>query len=209
MKPMLLAAGAAVLLMGSSAAADAVRDKGLAAIEAWEAGRPEDAITLFQEAIGVIQGGTEAGLSRALPDRAGEYVGGEVESASGTWGSGAKSVPWISATRRYEVPGTGRRVAVTLSTSPELVRAQRAKLATYDDPETLATMNTAPGRKVELVAESGFRGWTTVEAGKEAHMTAVGEKLLMTIDVPDGDAAALAAFRAAIPLSRLVRLDGR
>jgi hypothetical protein len=206
---MLSAAGAVVLLTATRATADAVRDKGLAAIEAWEAGRPEDAIELFQEAIGVIQGGTEAGLARALPDRAGEYVGGDVESASGTWGSGAQSVQWISATRRYQVPGTERRVTVTLSTSPELVRAQRATLATYDNPKTLAKLNTAPGRKVELVDESGFRGWTTVEAGKEAHMAAVGEKLSMMIDVPDGDAAALAAFRAAIPLSRLVRLDGR
>jgi hypothetical protein len=206
---MLFAAGAAVLLPATTATADAVRDKGLAAIEAWEAGRAEDAIELFQEAIGVIQGGTEAGVARALPDRAGEYVGGDVESASGTWGSGAQSVQWISATRRYEVPGTERRVAVTLSTSPGLVRAQRAKLANYEDLETLARMNTAPGKKVELVDESGFRGWTTVEAGKEAHMAAVGEKLVMTIDVLDGDAAALAAFRAAIPLSRLVRLDGR
>jgi hypothetical protein len=209
MRPILRAMTSLALLAASPVAAEPVRDKGLAAIEAWEAGRPEDAITLFQEAIGVIQGGTEAGLARALPARVGEYVGGDVESASGNWGSGAQSVQWISATRRYEVPGTERGATVTLSTSPALVEAQRAMRATFDDARTVAMMNTAAGRKVEIVEESGFRGWTQVEAGKDAQMTAVGEKLAITIEVPDGDTAALAAFRAAIPLSALVRLDGR
>lgn len=202
-------ATATILLAAPPAPADEVRDKSEAAIRAWEGGRADEAIELFHDAIAAIQSRTEAGLAKALPDRVGTYTGGDVESASGNWGSGEESFQWITATRRYTAADGGGRVNVTLSTSPQLVQGQRSMLATFRNPQMLAMMNTTPGKRVDLVEEAGFAGWVVVESGRSAQMTAVGEKLMLTIDVPDGDAAALAAFRAAIPLSALVRLDGR
>jgi hypothetical protein len=198
-----------ILLLAASARSDEVRNKGEAAIRAWEGGNAEEAIELFHDAIGLIQSRTEAGLSKALPDRAGDFVGDEIQSSSGNWGSGKESVQWISATRRYSIAGTSERVTVTLSTSPQMVQGQQAMLATFQDPQTLAMMNTVPGKRVHLVEESGFQGWMVVEEGKTAQMTAVGERLMLNIDVHHGSTAALAVFREAIPLGGLVRLDGR
>jgi len=195
-------------LAAGPASADEVRDKAEAALRAWEAGRGDDAIALLQDAIAAIQGGTEAGLAAALPDRVGEYVGDEVESASGSWGSGTQAMQWISATRSYAREGGGESVTVSLSTSPQMLEGQRAMMAMFQDPQMLAMMNTEPGRRVELVDEAGFRGWVTIEEGV-AQMTAIGEKLMATIEVHDGDVATLARFRQAIPLRDLASLDGR
>ncbi len=158
-------------------------DKARAAVVA---GKPQDAVPHLQEAIRIIQEAALKGISAFLPRREKPWVVGEIESNSGTWGSGKEALQWSQTSRAYERDGL--RVQVTISTSPQMIEAQRAGLEMLRNPQMRAMLQQDEDREVEFVDADGWFGMLTTEKEGGSSMVVLHKKVMVNVEFSPGNA---------------------
>jgi hypothetical protein len=180
------------------AAVLAAIDKGR---EAFQAGKPQEAIESLQKAIGLIQAKAMRNLATFLPARDDkEWEMGEVDTQQGNWGSGEQSFQWTQVSRRYTKKGAedGPEVNVMISNSPQIIEAQRAMLQMFKDPAMRAMMNQGnEGGKVDVIEDGEWLGMITVEE-KRCSANIVHKKVMVQIEAERGDEKLVKEFWAAV-----------
>jgi len=184
----LLAALAILALIGvpasRSGAAQSETDPEALIRKALEAYRSEDAqrsIELLQAAIDRIQAESSTGLGARLPAVPEGWKADEPKVSSGVWGGGGQSVQWSTAERVYRKDDLVVRVSI--SNSPQLIQPQRAMLGMMSNEQYLKMMNADPERQIQPFERAGFTGWTTVEEGRNANAVALGDGVMIHVDV--------------------------
>jgi hypothetical protein len=166
------------------------------AMEAYRAGRKHDAVDLLTKAANLIQKEGERGLVAFLPAAPEGWRREEVQSSSGTWGSGESAFQWTQVDVEY-VRGEEEeqvRVKVSISSSPVVVQAQKPMVDMLRNEQYLAMVNQDPDRKMKVFTKDGWNGFTVVEKEGSASLTALTEKLVCNIEAPSGDARLLGQF---------------
>lgn len=193
------------LLLGPVVAGDSEDEaQVLAAIdkgrEAVKAGKPQEAIDHLQKAIGLIQAKAMKGLATFLPARdEKEWELGEVDSQSGSWGSGEQAFQWSQVQRHYSKKDAddGPEVDVMISNSPQIVEGTRAAFQMFKDPAMRAMMNQDPEQKVDMIDEDGWLGMVTTRK-ESCTIMALHEKLMVQVEVQPGDEKLAKEFWSAI-----------
>jgi hypothetical protein len=157
-------------------------------LEAYRAGRHQEAIQKLQKAIGVIQRSAEKGLTSFLPAPPEGWKAEAPKSSSGAWGSGESAVQWTQVSRRYKRESDGLRVEVTFSDSPQIIQGHLAALKAYENPQMLQMLNQDPNRKIELLDEDGWKGWKQTEKGQRVQTLAIYRSVMVMIEVSGDDA---------------------
>lgn len=162
------------------------------AIEAYREGRKQEAADLLQKAAGLIQKEGERGFASFLPPAGDGWERGEVDSQSGTWGSGGQTYQWTQVSADYTKGDA--RVEISISSSPQLIEAQKAMAEMVKDEGYRAAMMADGEQKIDLFTRDGWSGWTQVEKDGNATRWAISEKLMIQIEVSGGDEATLNRF---------------
>jgi len=168
-------------------------DKGRAAVAA---GKAQDAVAHLHEAIRLIQETAIKGLAAFLPKRDKPWTMGEIDTSTGTWGTGKDAFQWAHTSRAYELEE--QHVTVTISTSPQLIEAQRAGLEMLRNPQMRAMLQSDENRELEVVEADGWLGMVTTDAGGGSSVLAMHKKVMVSIDLAQGDAALAKEFWEAI-----------
>jgi hypothetical protein len=169
------------------------------AMEAYRAGRKQEAVDLLTKAANLIQKENERGLVAFVPAAPQGWKREEVQSSSGTWGSGEAALQWTQADAQYleegkEEPG----VRIILSSSPMLVDGHKDMVEQMKNDQFLAMMNQDPNRSVKRFSRDGWAGCITAEKGGATTLVALKDKLVCQIEVPGGDAKVLDRFAALV-----------
>ncbi|MGQ0613245.1 MAG: hypothetical protein ACT4PV_05850 [Planctomycetaceae bacterium] len=164
-------------------------DKARAAIVA---GKQQDAVPYLQEAIRFIQEAALKGITAFLPKRDKPWVMGEIESNTGTWGSGKEAYQWSQTSRTYE--RDEQRVVVTISTSPQLIEAQRAGLEMFRNPQMRAMLQQDEERTVEFIDADGWFGMLTTEREGGSSMIVLHKKVMVNLELATGSATLAREF---------------
>ncbi len=170
---------------------------------AYSAGKTQEAIDHLQKAIALMQSATTKGLASALPAIPEGWKAEKPEMNSGSFGGGETAFQWNSASRTYTREADDVRVEIMLSSSPQIVEAQRGMLKMYEDPQMRKMMAANTGQKMEIVERGGWKGLSIIQEGANAMITAFRGKTMLTISVSNGSAEILEKFWSAINLSGL------
>ncbi len=173
--------------------AAALIDKGKAELLA---GNAEAAIESLQKAIGIIQDAFRKKLETFVPRSFGDFKGGEIDSQSGSWGSGKEAAQWTTVRCTYRREADRRQVTLTISSSPQLVNGMRQAMKMYDDPRMREMMKMNPDLSLEKVEGGGFAGWLISEKGGATRIVAFGGRVLLEIETSGNDDAAKGAVKA-------------
>lgn len=146
-------------------------------------GRSQAAIDSLQKAIGVIQTAFSKGLVSFLPDAPAGWKADEPDVSSGSWGAGAEAVQWNSATCTYTRESDEVRVEVQISTSPQMLAAQKGALEMYKNPQMRKMLEMDPDHTFEFVEEGDWVALITVEKGESANVIGFHDKVLVTVEV--------------------------
>jgi len=163
-------------------------DKGRAAVVA---GRPNVAVAHLQDAIAKIQAAFTKNLASFLPEPGEGWTAGEPDTNTGSWGSGEGSFQWSHASRDYTRKSDDLRVAVVISNSPQLVRAQKQMAETFKNPQMRAMMERDPDKTIETSEPDGWFVLVLTEKGRSAQVLAFKGKTMVSIDAKRDDAAAV------------------
>ncbi len=164
-------------------------------------GNTEAALDHLQRAIGLIQAGMQKRLEAFMPAAPAGFLKGEVNTNSGSWGSGEQAVQITTVSCDYTREGedeSGMTVGVEFSNSPQIYESMKAMVEMYDSPEFRAAMAANPDMTLEKVEGGGFTGWLTVNKGESAQIVAIAKGLLVQINVSTDDAAVAKTFWAAL-----------
>jgi hypothetical protein len=177
-------------------------------LAAYKAGRHEEAIERLQRAIRIIQEAAAKGLASFLPPVAEGWTAGEPRLESGTWGAGKEALQWTQVSRRYQRASDGLKVEVAVSNAPMLVQGQLQALTHYQDPQRLRMFNRHPDRKITLLDQDGWKGWTLVEKGKRVQTFAIRESTLATLTVDRDDEKVRDTFWSGLDLKGIAAAGG-
>jgi len=175
------------------------------ALQAYKEGRADDAVELLNKAIGVIQEGQQKGLATFMPEPPKGWKADEIEKSSASFGSSGQSQQWIQVTRRYypDKEGSDLHVEITLTNSPQLIQVQEAASQIYRNPQMLQLMNQDPNKKIEVFDQAPWFGWRIIEKGDSANGIAYCKSRMVTVNVSQGDQAALDLFWKAIDFKKM------
>ncbi len=171
------------------------------ALEAYRSGKKQQAAELLQKAASLIQKEGEQGLASFVPEAPEGWEREDIDSQSGTWGSGGQSFQWTQVSTRYKKGEC--EVRLTISSSPQLLQAQKAMVDALQNEQYRKMMNSDPDRKVDLFSRDGWSGMTQIEKGGDISRFAIGEKLMCQIEISSGDEATLEQFSGLIDWSGL------
>ncbi|MHC4974643.1 MAG: hypothetical protein ACYTG3_20200 [Planctomycetota bacterium] len=104
-------------------------------LEAYKAGKNQEAILKLQKAIGLIQQSAAKGLEAFLPAAPDGWKADPAKSKSGNWGAGEAAVTWTQASCRYIRESDNLKVEVTISDSPQIIQGQKALPEPADAPD--------------------------------------------------------------------------
>lgn len=162
------------------------------ALEAYREGNKGEAADLLQKATSLIQKEAEVGLVGFLPPAPEGWERNEVDSESGTWGAGRQVFQWMQASVEYLRGDTV--VRLTISSSPQLIEAQRSMVEMMQSEEYRNAMNMDPSHKVNLFQRDEWSGVDQVDKNGGVSRIALTKKLLCHIEITRGDAATLEQF---------------
>ncbi|MHC5052612.1 MAG: hypothetical protein ACYTGK_18630 [Planctomycetota bacterium] len=165
-------------------------------LEAYKAGKNQEAILKLQKAIGLIQQSAAKGLEAFLPAAPDGWKADPAKSKSGNWGAGEAAVTWTQASCRYIRESDNLKVEVTISDSPQIIQGQMQALKLYQNPQMLQMMNQDPNKKIELIDTDGWKGWKTTDKGKRprTQTMAIYRSVMVMIEVRGDDEGARDAF---------------
>ncbi|GEM_PF-5438116 len=161
-------------------------------LEAYRAGRKQEAADLLQKAASLVQKEGAQGLASFLPPAPEGWTREEIDSQSGTWGSGGEAFQWTQAAVDYHHGED--HVRLTFSSSPQLIEAQRAMVDMMQNEQYRKAMNMDPNRSVDLFNRDGWAGMTQIEKGGDASIMAFTDKLMCQIEVQSGAEELLGQF---------------
>ncbi|MHC4471810.1 MAG: hypothetical protein ACYTDY_14515 [Planctomycetota bacterium] len=155
-------------------------DKGRAA---FAAGKAQEAVDHLQKAIGLIQKTVEKGFAAFLPEAFEGWSRGKPDSASGIWGSGDESFQWTQASCTYRRESDGLGVEITISSSPQLIQPQRVALEMYKSPQMRKMLEMDPNKTYDFIEEGGWSGWIMTDKTGGTTLMALGDKLMVAINI--------------------------
>ncbi|MHC4668485.1 MAG: hypothetical protein ACYTFD_08765 [Planctomycetota bacterium] len=178
-------------------------------LAAYKAGRHEEAIERLQSAIRIIQQAAAKGLASFLPPAPEGWKADAPESESGTVGSDDEAIQWTQVSRSYERESDELEVEITISNSPEMAQAQGAALMmAHENPQMLQMMNQDPDRKIALIKQDGWKGWTVTEKGDSAQTLAIHESTLVMVNVSGDDDKVRDTFWSSLDLKGIAAAGG-
>ncbi len=166
------------------------------ALDAYRSGKKQQAAELLQKAASLIQREGEQGLASFVPAAPEGWERDDIDSQSGTWDSGEQSFQWTQISTAYRKGDC--RVKLMISSSPQLLQAQKAMVDMLQNEDYRKMMNSDPSRKVDLFARDGWSGFTQTEKDGDVSRFALTEKLMCQIEISSGDEAALEQFSGLI-----------
>lgn len=182
----------------------AVEAEVAAGLKAFKAGKVQDAIAHLQKAISVMQGLLAGDLSSHFPKAPDGWEAGEVKTQA-LAATGAGSTSFTQARRRYVRKKDKLRVEITLTDSPQLLKAQQAAGKAFDNPAVLQMINQDPNRQVRRIRRDGWTGWSMINKPRKAEAYVFTQHCLLVIDVPKADADVLDTFLKAMDLKGLAK----
>lgn len=162
------------------------------ALEAYREGKKNEAADLLQKAASIIQKEGEQGFATFAPAAPEGWTRGEVQSDSGTWGSSGQTFQWMQVSAEYTKGDT--QLTLTISSSPQLLEAQKGMVTMMQNEQYLKAMNMDPDRKVTVFSRDGWSGWTEVEKEGRVSRFAITDKLMCQLEMPAGDEATINQF---------------
>ncbi len=153
------------------------------ALEAYKAGKAQEAIAFLQKAINKIQSESSKDLVTFLPPVPEGFTADEPRTSSGNWGAGGQSVQVSTVERTYWKKDAGLRITVTFTNSPQLIMPQRQMLKMFENEQMMRMMNMDPNKEVKPVKKDGWNGWTQVDKGKAASGIAISDALMVNVQV--------------------------
>ena len=166
--------------------------------EALLAGDSEAALEHLQKAIGLIQQTVEKKLETFLPKALEGWTRGDVNTSSGSWGSGEGTFQMTTATCEYTHKETERQISVQVSNSPQLLMGLKQMIEMFGNEQYRAMMAANANMKLEEVSAGGFKAWLMVDKEGSAQVMAAAEKIMVQVEGDAEDAAAVKAYWSAI-----------
>ncbi|MCJ7543278.1 MAG: hypothetical protein MUP47_01725, partial [Phycisphaerae bacterium] len=118
-------------------------------------------------------------------------------------GTGEGGATYTQLTQRFTRKQDGATATVSLTSSNQLIDAQKPLAESYKNPEFLRMANLDPNMKVKLIDQDGWTGWIVIQKEGDAQATALHSGYLLTVQVDKPDEAALDIFWKAIDLKGL------
>ncbi len=145
----------------------------------------ETCVDLLQKVISRINASSATGLAAILPKKfPKEFGAGEVKTSSGTWGNGANTMQWRTATQRWTNKTTGARITATASNSPQMVKAGRMGFDMYKNNAQMKAAMAAQG--IEISEREGFGIMISNSRGRP-NVQIFGKLLMLQIQLSAGE----------------------
>ncbi|MCY2929488.1 MAG: hypothetical protein NTV86_08340 [Planctomycetota bacterium] len=180
-------------------------------LEAYKAGKNQQAIELLQQAVAAIQKSQQQGFAAFLPGAPAGWEAGKIDTGSvGVSGEDGQTYNAINLSRKYTRKGEADEdkqtiVTVTIHSQKEMIAAAKGMGEVYKNPQMLATIESEGKMKVSAIDQAGWSGWKIINLGdsKNATATAFCGDLMLTVEVNKSDGKILDQFWSAIDLKGL------
>jgi len=196
---------AAGLAKEPAKASKAVIESEIAAgLKAFQAGKTQDSIAHLQKAISLMQDVLGGDLARYLPKAPKGWEAGEIKKQSYA-GTGTATATITQITRVYVRTADKVKVRISLTNSPQLIQGQKAALKAFRNPQMLRIINQDPKKQAKLIDRDGWAGWSMIEKGRRAAVTAFSEACALTIRLSQAEADVLEMFLTSTDLKGLAK----
>lgn len=165
---------------------------------ALQADKAQEAIDHLQKAINLIQKTMMKGFAAFLPAVWEGWEATEPKTDAGSWGSGETAFQWMQAEKSYIRKSDKLKVDVSITNMPHLTMGYRAMIQGLKNPMVREMMKKDPSTQTEFVEVDGWFGLFQIHDGKRSEVTAMHEKVAVTIKFRGADMALLKKFFDAV-----------
>jgi hypothetical protein len=172
-------------------------------LKAYKEGKLNEAVSQLQAAISAIQATLQKSMSAIFPKAPEGFEAGEIDTSAGSTSSGGSSFAVINLSRTYTSKAdNGPSVTITLTSSKEMIAAQKAMLETLKSPEMVKAMQ-ASGETFKPVEQDGWVGMRHISKEGPAEIIVFSKTCMLNVKVDKADAKTLDQFWKLIDLKSL------
>ncbi len=187
---------------------DKVESHVAAALKAYRAENPTDAIAQLQAAINLIQAQLSKTLAGQLPDAPEGWSAGEVESDSMSVGAGGQGHAFSTAKRTYTRTADKVKVTVEITDSSIIIGAHKQMAQAFQNPQMIEMMNRDPNTQVKVLKIPGWVAWaqTSKSGSASGSLIAVSEHHAVNIQSRSAEMAILDQFAKLVDFQAIAKL---
>ncbi len=177
-------------------------------LKAYKDGKLNEAIAQLQAAIAAMQATQQKSLAGVFPKAPAGFEAGEIDSSAGSTNAGGSSMAIVNLSRTYTSKAeNGPTVTITLTSSKDLIAAQKGMLEALKNPEMVKAMQ-ASGATFKLFEQDGWAGWRHVEKDGQAEIIVFGKTCMLSVKVDKSDEKTLDLFWKLIDLKSVPAESG-